>query len=297
MNLAPIAVSTYSRINHLKQTIEALQKNTLAEESELYIFSDAPKKGDEDIVRKVRRYADSVTGFKKVHVVKRKANGRVKNNRGGIERLLDSYGKCIFLEDDIVTAPGFLQFINDGLEFYKDDKNIISVGGHTPNLKANLDNEKDVYFARRFHPWGVGFWKDEYHKIKPISKAELNDKKTIKKINEYGTDLHGMMLEDAAGNINALDVRACFLMAKEDLYTVVPTVTLVKNIGLDGSGFHCGNLDIHEGDIISSKTKLNLVGFYYQDRLRQEYKIFYDRPVAIVRIFNKILRILLKRFK
>ena len=54
--LAPIGVITYSRLQHLMQTIEALQRNTLAEKSELYIFSDGPKPGDEDKIRKVRDY-------------------------------------------------------------------------------------------------------------------------------------------------------------------------------------------------------------------------------------------------
>ena len=54
-DLAPIAVSTYARPQHLQQTIAALQKNTLAQQSELFVFSDAPKPGDEDKVEAVRR--------------------------------------------------------------------------------------------------------------------------------------------------------------------------------------------------------------------------------------------------
>lgn len=39
---APILLFVYNRLEHLKQTMETLQNNTLAAESELYIYSDAP---------------------------------------------------------------------------------------------------------------------------------------------------------------------------------------------------------------------------------------------------------------
>ncbi len=297
MNLAPIGISTYSRTKHLKQTIQALQKNTLAKESELYIFSDAPKKGDEDIVGRVREYADSVTGFKKVHVVKRKSNGRVKNNRGGMKQLLDSHGKCIFMEDDIVTAPGFLQFINDGLEFYKNDKKVRFVGGHTPNLKTNLGNNEDVYFSKRFHGWGFGIWQNSFYILEQqVSLKELINNKNIKDaLDENGTDLYNMVVADAKGDINASDVRVCYQMAIKDLYIALPTKTLVKNIGLDGSGVHCGNDDIYADDKLSKKTSFNFCRFYYDKKIHNEYKKFYKKPAIVVRVINKLSRIIFGR--
>lgn len=62
-NLAPIGISTRSRTHHLKQVIDALKKNLLASDSEVYIFSDAPKSGDKVIVGEVRKYIHTITGF------------------------------------------------------------------------------------------------------------------------------------------------------------------------------------------------------------------------------------------
>ena len=39
-NLAPIVLFVYKRPWHIKQTLEALKKNELASESELFIFSN-----------------------------------------------------------------------------------------------------------------------------------------------------------------------------------------------------------------------------------------------------------------
>ena len=43
MKLAPIVIFTYNRPWHTQQTVEALLKNEYASESDLIIFSDAPK--------------------------------------------------------------------------------------------------------------------------------------------------------------------------------------------------------------------------------------------------------------
>ena len=156
--LAPIGVSTYSRLYHLKKTIEALQNNTLAKQSELYIFSDAPKEGDEEIVSTVRKYIHTINGFRKVHIIERKTNGRVANNRGGIEELLDKYGKVIFLEEDIVTSAYFLQYMNDALHFYKNDNRISSIAGYCPPIKIPVEYKQDVFILHRFAPWGFAIW-------------------------------------------------------------------------------------------------------------------------------------------
>ena len=67
--LAPIALFCYKRLDTLKQTIEELKQNHLADESELYIFSDGAKKeADEPIITEIRSYLKTITGFKKISV-------------------------------------------------------------------------------------------------------------------------------------------------------------------------------------------------------------------------------------
>lgn len=60
-NLAPIVLFVYNRPGHTKQTVEALQKNELAGESELYIYSDAPK--NENAVEKVNEVREYIPSF------------------------------------------------------------------------------------------------------------------------------------------------------------------------------------------------------------------------------------------
>ena len=51
--LAPIALFVYNRVEHTRETVEALKRNTLAKESDLFIFSDGPKTGQEENVQRV----------------------------------------------------------------------------------------------------------------------------------------------------------------------------------------------------------------------------------------------------
>src|SRR5271169_2212323 len=240
-NLAPIAVSTYARPQHLQQTIAALQKNTLARQSELFVFSDAPKPGDEDKVEAVRHYLHIVDGFKAVHIVERAENNRVLNNRGGIQYVLDKFGKVIFLEEDVITAPGFLQFMNDALEFYKDNSRIGSITGYCPPIKIPDSYAKDIFALTMFNGWGVGLWKHYYKMNTPIPKNEflklINDKEKVKRLERsLGEGILHLIQMNVEGKLEAGDMNYNFWQFNDNKLTVYPRKSLTHSTGNDGSG-------------------------------------------------------------
>ena len=246
--LAPIAVSTYGRVHHLRQTIEALKNNVLARDSELYIFSDAPKPGDEAKVSAVRDYAHRIDGFRKVHVVERQSNSRILNNRGGIESLLAQYGKVIFIEEDVVTAPGFLSFMNEALEFYKDHPWIGSVSGYCPPIGIPGDYPRDYFVLTRLNPWGVGLWSRYYRMNTPITaecyEAVYGDRKRLKALAEgAGEEAVEIIKMDFDRRIDAGDMKSIFWQFYEGKLTVYPRKTLSRSIGQDGTGLHMGVTD------------------------------------------------------
>src|ERR1700742_1776301 len=102
-NLAPIALFVYNRPEHTRRTISYLQKNLLAEDSRLFIFSDAPKTpADKAKVDEVRQLISEVTGFKSVKVTNRKENlGLANSIISGVTQLVNEYGKIIVFEDDL----------------------------------------------------------------------------------------------------------------------------------------------------------------------------------------------------
>src|SRR5210317_2078522 len=92
---APIVLFVYNRPNHTKRTIEALQKNILANESFLFIYSDGPKKNEDSVHRvdEVRKYINSVAGFKSVKIVESDKNlGLSKSIIDGVTDVINEYG-------------------------------------------------------------------------------------------------------------------------------------------------------------------------------------------------------------
>ena len=144
--IAPIVLFVYNRPYHTKRTIEALQDNTLAKDSELFIFSDAPKsKTSIDDVLAVREIIKEVDGFKKVTVVQRDTNWGLANSIvDGVTDIVNRYGKVIVVEDDMITAKCFLEYMNDSLDKYADAKNVFSISGFT---YEDSDTIESTYFV------------------------------------------------------------------------------------------------------------------------------------------------------
>ncbi|RYZ99446.1 MAG: glycosyltransferase, partial [Sphingobacteriaceae bacterium] len=131
-NLAPIAFFVYNRPEHTRRTLNYLQKNLLADESRLYIFSDEAKTpGDKEKVEQVRQLLKTVTGFKSVKVITRKHNlGLAMSVIGGVTQLVNEYGKVIVFEDDLLSSPHTLQYFNEALVKYVNDERVMHIGAY-----------------------------------------------------------------------------------------------------------------------------------------------------------------------
>jgi|GEM_PF-2260641 len=259
-NLAPIGLTVYARLSHLEKTVQALKKNTLAGNSTLYIFSDGPKPGDVEKVQQVRTYIKSIEGFKKIVIVERKENSRINNNRGGQQFLLGKYGKMIWLAEDIQVAPGFLQFMNDALNYYESHENVISITGYCPPIGISELYPEDSFVLRRFNAWSFGTWKKKFADVETNLDGEqvrknLNNPEFLDHLMSNGLDIPKMVLKEIRGEIDALDVKVMYQQVLKGWLTLYPKKSLVQNTGCDGSGIHCGTSDKFLHDKLWGKTK------------------------------------------
>ena len=72
---APIVLFTYSRSDHTRRTVESLLQNQLSQESDLIVFSDAPRTLDKQArVDEVRAYLNTITGFRSITIHHRPHN-------------------------------------------------------------------------------------------------------------------------------------------------------------------------------------------------------------------------------
>ena len=129
METAPIALFVYKRPEHTRQTIAALRENLLAADSDLVVFSDAPRSEvDMSAVAEVRQLLASLDGFKSITVIERTQNlGLANSIIDGVNMLCSKYGRVIVVEDDLVTSPYFLTYMNDGLRCYENDDDVVIV--------------------------------------------------------------------------------------------------------------------------------------------------------------------------
>lgn len=241
---APAAVFGYNRKDHLEKTLHALEKNRLAAETELYIFSDGSRnEKDKEAVQEVRNFLkeyEKRQAFKKITVcAAEKNNGLANSIINGVSGLIEKYGKVIVLEDDLLTAQDFLEYMNRALDFYEDNGEIWSVTGYTLPLKRLKEYSEDVYLSYRASSWAWGTWKDRWETVDWEVKdfEELcQSKKGQKLLNRGGREMFQMLKDWQEGKNNSWAIRWCYSQSRQDKFTVHPKYCKARNIGGDGTG-------------------------------------------------------------
>ena len=156
--LSPIIVFVYNRLEHTKNTIDALSKNELAKESELWIFSDnAKNEKDIEKVENVRTYIHSIEEqklFKSVKIIEADKNKGLANSViDGVTKVINNSNKVIVVEDDLITSKYFIKYMNEALDFYEKDEKIWSISGYNLPIKIHNDYKSDVYLGYRGCSW------------------------------------------------------------------------------------------------------------------------------------------------
>lgn len=249
MNRPPIALFVYNRIIHAKLTIEALQKNIGADESILYIFSDGLRVGEDSAgIESVRNFIRDIKGFAEVIIVERERNlGLSCSIITGVTDVISKHGKVVVLEDDIITSPYFLTYMNDALHNYQDVNQVMHIAAYM--LPITTRGLKDTFFFRNTNCWGWGTWKRSWDKLETDAsflKSQFTEDLKYG-FNIDGTyDSWGILEKTSSGIINSWAIlwyASVFLHGGVCLH---PSKSLTKNIGHDGSGTHCDKNDMYD---------------------------------------------------
>jgi hypothetical protein len=296
---APIALFVYNRPAHTRQTVEALQKNALAKDSDLFIYSDAPKSEEQSkSVREVREYIRQIAGFKSVIVVERETNfGLARSIIEGVSKLCEEYGRVIVLEDDLIVSPHFLQFMSDALNMYEGDDRVMHISGSTYPVERMED---ETFFFRVPLCWGWGTWDRAWRHFRKSDDVMLKFDQTMRRDFNFNDSYHyWKQLEDNdKGLINTWFIFWYATLFLRNGLALFPGKSLVKNIGMDGSGVHCGTdgvYDVEPG--ISSVKVLPIPVVESQVAVRRHESFFrrnYSGYPLHTRIYYKVIRIIRK---
>jgi len=259
MTQAPIILFVYNRPEHTKKTIETLQLNHLASESNLYIFSDGYKNNDDKVkVNKVRSLIKNIKGFKSVSIIERNKNiGLANSVILGVTEIVNKYDKVIVLEDDLITSPYFLDFMNRALELYDKDDPVVSIHGYVYPVKEELP---ETFFLRGADCWGWATWKHGWDLFEEDGKKllkQLMEKKLCKDFDLNGAVKNVKMLKkQIAGKNDSWAIRWHASAFLENRLTLYPGKSLVKNIGADGEGTHVKATSVYDSEVSAEKIEL-----------------------------------------
>jgi len=259
LKLAPIVLFVYNRPWHTRQTVEALQQNELANDSELFIFSDGAKdKMATKHVNDIRDYIRTIDGFKKIEIIERDKNiGLANSIISGVTKIINKYGKVIVLEDDLISSNKFLAFINQALDWYSDENNIFSVSGYNFPIQIPSNYKYDGYCSYRSMSWSWGTWLDKWEKadweVKDYNEFVI-DKNAKKLFNRGGDDLTDILKLQMNGKIDSWSIIWDYTHFKHNAFSFCPVKSKIYNIGFDGSGVHSSNNNVMQQKIKTEDT-------------------------------------------
>ncbi|MBK8569137.1 MAG: glycosyltransferase [Nitrosomonadales bacterium] len=259
--LAPIILFAFSRPEHTRRTLEALAANALADQSDLIVYADAARsERDAEAVCVVRELIRAAFGFRSVTLIERDVNfGLARNIIEGVSEVLCQHERIIVLEDDMVTSPFFLTYMNEALERYANDNRIISIHGYVYPVAGALP---EAFFLPGADCWGWATWRRGWAYFNPNGAQllrELKQRKLEHAFDYGGSYPYTQMLEaQIAGANDSWAIRwyaSAFLLGKLTLY---PGRSLVHNIGNDASGTHCDKSSMM--DSVLSERPIRLEG-------------------------------------
>jgi hypothetical protein len=240
MDLAPIVLFVYNRPQHTRKTLEALASNKVADRSVLYIYSDGPKENaSSEIVsniNEVRKVIHEKNWCGKVYIIESGLNkGLVSSIIEGVTEIVNKHGRVIVLEDDLITSPFFLTYMNDALQAYRDFSNVYSVNAYM--FPVETDKTESVLLPYT-SSWGWGTWKDKWScfDIKSSTRASVAENSFLRQRFNLANYDYITMLMNAK---HSWGIHWYFSVFERNGLGVFPTQSLVENMGFDGSGVNC----------------------------------------------------------
>ncbi len=247
MAQAPIVLFVYNRPEHTRRTVEGLLTNPESSESPLHIFADGPKPSatqkDLSKIYEVRDYIHSIRGFKKIYITEQEENkGLAPSTIMGMNQIFSIYDKAIMMEDDDVPTPFFLNYVNECLNRFANNERIWCISGYTDTSLLTPRGQDDLFLVHRPSSWGFGTWKRCWEKViwdKEVLKGLISHKDVILGYNKWcGLDSSKGIVNCIKDVTSSWSIRFNFSAYLTRSYTILPTKSLIWNIGLDGTGTH-----------------------------------------------------------
>ena len=269
----PIIIFCYNRPYYLNQLLTSIKKNKNYKSFKFYFFCDGPNKIINDQINclAVKKIIENFQVKKKI-ITRKKNIGLSKNIINGLNFIFKKrkYKAAIILEDDLQLSKNCLNFLFSGLNYYKNHKNIGSITGYSYIDKLKKFQKKNYFLSFRHCSWCWGTWSNVWNKIN-WSNYDLKRGQKISDFTAGGKDLPLMLRAQQMKIINSWAIRFNFFCFKENLLSLAPRFSLVRN-----NGFKL------------SSTHLSLRNFFHSQKLKERNIKKFSKPFESQYIHNYI---------
>ncbi|MCX7308785.1 MAG: glycosyltransferase [Afipia sp.] len=297
-DLAPIVLFIYNRPDHTRRTLAALAANPLASRSDLIVYADGPKKPEHAVaIGQARDVVRNAPGFKSLRMIERVENfGLAKSIITGVSEICAEHGRAIVLEDDLIVAPQFLTFLNQCLERFENETEVMQISGYS--FPAYDNSTRDTFFLPMISCWGWATWSAAWAKFDPsmslLTTLDTNSELRRRFNIDDTYDYYGMACQQRKGSIDSWGVRWQLSLFGDNGLVLYPKVSLVTNEGVDSSGTHGMGASVFQRELSANALDLNKLAWPSkiacdQAALGQVKKLLYaNRPGLFHRIIERI---------
>jgi hypothetical protein len=241
----PILFITFNRLDTVVKVFDRIKEQ---KPRYFYWASDGPRFNKPDEVQKVRavkEYIFSQIDWNcEVKTLFREENmGCGLGVSTAITWFFNNVEQGIILEDDCLPLPGFFEFCEELLNYYKDDQQVFEISG--TNLQAGkIRGDGSYYFSNYGGIWGWATWArawknydfkmlafDEFVKGKKIERLFTDKKQQLFWINAF----------KEGKNVDTWDYQWVFTFWNNNGICIVPNKNLISNIGFNNEGTHTFN--------------------------------------------------------
>lgn len=289
MRYSPLAIFCFNRLDKLKLLIKSLEKNPECNFTTAYFFVDIPVEGKNNLTKEILDFIYKIEVFKDKKIILRDLNfGLSKNISEGIDFVLKENHKIICLEDDLIVSQNFLNYMNNCLEYYEQEKSVWHINGWCyPQLRTS---KSKIVVGKLMNSWGWATWSDRWsqHDERKNNIISTFDDSTRRNFNFYGlTNWEQQLKDNDSGKISTWAIYWYQTIFLKNGLTIYPVKSHVFNNGMDGSGVNSGVSKLFDVKLNNSKSvnfqktlKLNKVNNFFT--LLFYLKIFYFKKFKYI---------------
>lgn len=238
----PIVFFIFNRPDLTRLVFEAIRR---AAPATLYVIADGPRhEADVLLSAEARAVVQSVDWPCSVHTLFREQNlGCGRSVASGIDYVFEREEAAIFLEDDTSPSDTFFSFCDELLDRYRSDLNIAHIGG-VSFWASVISSRESYYFSKYSHVWGgwatwkrawshYDFYLDDF--ASPGMDRILRSISHNKNEYQYWQRIFKLVQN---GSIDTWDYQWMYACWKQQGLSIIPTVSLIKNLGFRPDATH-----------------------------------------------------------